>query len=120
MKHSRNAHSVTSAPQAPKDENRTRVRTYTIMMGIRMLCFLLMALVTPYGWYTWVFAAGAIFLPYFAVVIANVAGEAKVTVAESPTQALEAARSTATVAPETDLPPTVIRIDEKSTGDDAS
>jgi hypothetical protein len=43
-----------------------------ITMGVRIACFIAMALVTPYGWYTWVFAAGAVFLPYFAVVIANV------------------------------------------------
>lgn len=41
-------------------------------MGIRVSCFVLMAAVTPYGWYTWLFAAGAIFLPYVAVVVANV------------------------------------------------
>ncbi len=43
-----------------------------LMMGIRIGCFLAMALVTPYGWWTFVFAAGAIFLPYVAVILANV------------------------------------------------
>ena len=41
------------------------------MMAIRLVCFALVLFVTPYSWYTWVFAAMAIFLPYLAVVIAN-------------------------------------------------
>lgn len=41
-------------------------------MTIRIVCFALMVLLTPYGWYTWLFGAGAIFLPYFAVIFANV------------------------------------------------
>lgn len=48
------------------------MRRYIWTMGIRVTCFVLMAVVTPYGWYTWVFAAGAIFLPYVAVIVANV------------------------------------------------
>ena len=31
-----------------------------------------MVVITPYGWYTWVFGAAAIVLPYIAVVLANV------------------------------------------------
>ena len=42
------------------------------MMGIRIACFILMVVITPYGWYTWVFGAAAIVLPYIAVVLANV------------------------------------------------
>lgn len=48
------------------------MRRYMWTMAIRVTCFVLMAVVTPYGWYTWVFAAGAIFLPYIAVIVANV------------------------------------------------
>lgn len=44
---------------------------YTIMMGIRVAC--IFALLFAQGWWILVFAAGAIFLPYFAVVVANVA-----------------------------------------------
>lgn len=46
---------------------------YFTMMAIRVACFILMVVVTPYGWYTWLFAVGACFLPYVAVVVANVA-----------------------------------------------
>jgi hypothetical protein len=64
--------SSTSLPRAPRDEAAARVRRYMWTMAIRISCFVLMAVVTPYGWYTWVFAAGAIFLPYIAVIVANV------------------------------------------------
>lgn len=58
---------------------------YVIMMGIRVVCFVAMILVTPYGWYTWVFAAGAVLLPYVAVVIANVGQESRAAPAETVT-----------------------------------
>ena len=45
------------------------------MMGIRIACFILMVVITPYGWYTWVFGVAAIVLPYVAVVTANVEPE---------------------------------------------
>ena len=35
-------------------------RRYLIMMGIRIVCFILMVVITPYGWYTWVLGAAAI------------------------------------------------------------
>lgn len=76
MKNPANMQSATSLPRAPRDEAQTRMRKYFVMMTVRVLCFVLMVIITPYGWYTWVLAAGAIFLPYFAVVIANVAAPA--------------------------------------------
>ncbi len=45
---------------------------YTIAMSIRVLCIFLMLFVQ--GWWLVVCAAGAIFLPYIAVVLANVGG----------------------------------------------
>jgi hypothetical protein len=60
-------------------------------MGIRIACFLLMVFVTPYGWYTWIFGAAAIFLPYVAVVSANVSSNVRPTKAESPERAIPAA-----------------------------
>ncbi|MDX2375283.1 DUF3099 domain-containing protein [Microbacterium sp. LRZ72] len=82
--------SSTSLPRAPQDEAASRLRKYTITMGIRIVCFLLMAFVTPYGWWTWVFAAGAILLPYVAVVLANVGSDAREVSAEPPGRALTA------------------------------
>ncbi len=42
-------------------------------MIVRVVCIVL-AVSVPLGWLTFVFASGAIFLPYFAVIIANAQG----------------------------------------------
>lgn len=108
MKRSRDAASVTSLPQAPKVEADSRTRRYLISMSIRMVCFALTLFVTPYGWYTWVFAIAAAVLPYIAVVGANAGSDSTVTRAESPQQALD---SPAAADAEPDRP-TIIRIAE--------
>lgn len=71
MNRSRHAPAVTSLPQSPQDEATGRVRRYVLTMVIRMVCFALTIFVTPYGWYTWVFAIATAVLPYIAVVFAN-------------------------------------------------
>lgn len=98
------AQSVTSAPLARQDDDRARVRKYAITMGIRMLCFVLMVLIQPYGWHTLFFAVGAVLLPYIAVVIANV-GEATTTSApERPELALPSTTPPASDAAATAAP----------------
>ncbi len=82
--------SATSLPRAPEEEVASRVRHYAITMTIRMACFALMLLVTPYGWYTWVFAIGAAVLPYIAVVIANAGSDSRQSGAEAPVAAIDA------------------------------
>lgn len=62
--------SVTTIPDNPDAERRRRMLKYTIAMIIRVVCIVMMLFVQ--GWWLLVFAAGAIFLPYFAVLIANV------------------------------------------------
>lgn len=109
--------SATSLPRAPRDEAHTRMTKYFVMMAVRLTCFILMVVVTPYSWYTWVFAAGAIFLPYFAVVIANVSsgqGEAPLV---PPERQIEAP-SVPTAGPEATTPP-VIRIREADRTDES-
>ena len=108
MKHSNRTPSATSLPQAPRDDVGARSARYLTMMGVRVACFILMVVITPYDWYTWVFGAAAIFLPYIAVVSANVGQEARRNRREDPEPALPAAPT----APAT--PPTarVIRIEE--------
>jgi len=88
---------------------------YLMTMGIRVVCFILMVVITPYGWYTWVFAAAAIFLPYIAVVSANVGQEARRNRREDPEPALPAAAPHASLGPSS----TVIRIDEAGAAGDA-
>jgi hypothetical protein len=61
-------------------------------MGVRLACFVLMATVTPYSWYTWLFALGAAVLPYLAVVVANVSSAATSRRAEDPRRVVEAPR----------------------------
>ena len=107
VKRASKAQSATSLGISPQDDAHVRVRNYLVTMGIRMLCFLLVIFVRPYGWYTFVFAAGAIFLPYIAVVMANVASSKVVGQAVHPEQdAVEAPPADA------EQPPTVIRVDE--------
>lgn len=92
MKSKPSVPAVTSLPQSPQAEADHRVRRYALTMTIRIVCFALMMFVQPYGWYTWVFAAGAAVLPYIAVVFANAGSDSTETIAESPVQQLEAAR----------------------------
>ncbi len=84
------------------------MRRYFIMMSVRVVCFVLMVAVTPYGWHTWLFAAGAVVLPYVAVVVANVSGGQMRERATAPERAIE--QTPATQA--TPAPPAVIRIRE--------
>lgn len=110
MKSSSHAPSATSLPRAPRDEVSARSTRYLVMMGVRIACFILMVVITPYGWYTWVLGAAAIFLPYIAVVSANVGQEARRNRREDPEPALPAAAPTAPPAA-----PRVIRIEEART-----
>ena len=62
--------SITTLPPSPEAERRARMIKYTIAMSIRVLC--IFAMLFAEGWWLAVFAAGAVFLPYVAVVLANV------------------------------------------------
>jgi hypothetical protein len=91
VKSSQRPQSTTSLPRAPHDEAHSRETRYLVMMGVRVLCFILMVVITPYGWYTWVLGAAAVFLPYIAVVLANVSQASRDTGPENPERALPAA-----------------------------
>jgi hypothetical protein len=64
---------ITSAAGAHSADMQQRAVRYLLSMGIRTLCVILV-IVVP-GPLRWVFAVGAIALPYIAVVAANAAGE---------------------------------------------
>ncbi len=66
-------HDITSAQQALSDELPGRQRRYFISMMIRTACFIA-AVILPNP-YRWIALFGAVFLPYFAVVIANAGRE---------------------------------------------
>lgn len=73
---------ITSMPQSVDEERHARMRKYAIMMGIRLACFL--AMIWVRGPWIYVFAAGAIFLPYFAVVLANAVRMRRIKTVERP------------------------------------
>ena len=79
------AQSVTSLGESPDVERRSRMIKYTVAMVVRTICIILG--VAFQGWFMWFFFAGAIFLPYFAVVIANSKTEGKPQATLTKTQA---------------------------------
>jgi predicted tellurium resistance membrane protein TerC len=64
--------SVTNLDISPEEERKSRMVRYLIAMSIRVVC--IVAGVYVEGWLMWVCFAGAIFLPYSAVIIANASG----------------------------------------------
>ncbi|CAB4538391.1 MAG: DUF3099 domain-containing protein [Actinobacteria bacterium] len=64
--------SVTSLDLSPEQERKQRMIRYSVAMTIRTICIVL-GVVTS-GIWMWIFFALAIFLPYFAVVMANSQG----------------------------------------------
>ncbi|RLV48761.1 DUF3099 domain-containing protein [Nocardioides mangrovicus] len=62
---------ITSAAPSRDVDIRIRQRRYLFSMALRTMCFV-GAIVTQ-GWVRWTLVAGAIVLPYVAVVMANAA-----------------------------------------------
>jgi len=73
---------ITSAAGSHSADMQQRAGRYLVSMGIRTLCVILV-IVVP-GPLRWVFAVGAIVLPYIAVVAANAAGERRGAPLQSP------------------------------------
>jgi hypothetical protein len=71
--HSEQVHLVTQARRPMSEDIRYRQSRYLIMMGIRVVCFViaLVLYVEHMRWMILVPAVGAIFIPYIAVVFAN-------------------------------------------------
>lgn len=63
---------ITTAAASRREELDGRVRRYLFSMGLRVVCFVGAVAVGP-GWLRWILMAGAVFLPYVAVVMANAA-----------------------------------------------
>jgi len=60
---------ITDAQESHTDEMHRRMVKYTVAMSIRLACLLLFFFIP--GWPRWLFVAGAVFLPWIAVIIAN-------------------------------------------------
>ena len=69
-------HSITDAASAHSEDMRQRMIKYALAMGIRMVCLILIFVVD--GWLKLVMVAGAVFLPWIAVVIANGSDKAEI------------------------------------------
>ena len=61
---------ITTARSSAADDMRSRQRRYAVSMSIRLVCFIAAVVAWP-SWLSWVFAAAAVFVPLFAVVMAN-------------------------------------------------
>ncbi len=65
---------ITNAPSNPRDDLNKRRKRYLLSMSLRSICFvgavIVGTLMGP-GWLLWTFLAGALILPYIAVVVAN-------------------------------------------------
>jgi len=69
--------SITAAAGSHSEDLDRRINRYLISMLIRTACVILVFVVS--GPLRWVFAAGAVFLPYVAVVLANATGRPRGT-----------------------------------------
>ncbi|MDQ4500989.1 DUF3099 domain-containing protein [Sinomonas sp. ASV322] len=74
-------HSITSAAPGHSEDMHKRMVRYAIAMGIRMVCIIMLFVLD--GWFKLIAVAGAVFLPWVAVVIANAQDTA-----ETPSDAL--------------------------------
>lgn len=61
--------SITELPESPDHERHVRMLKYAVAMTVRVICIVLVVVVP--GWWRLAPALAAVFLPYFAVVIAN-------------------------------------------------
>jgi hypothetical protein len=68
--------SITDAAAAHSEDMRERMIKYAVAMGIRMVCLIMIFVVD--GWFKLVAVAGAVFLPWIAVVIANGSDKAEI------------------------------------------
>ncbi|GAB49058.1 DUF3099 domain-containing protein [Mobilicoccus pelagius] len=67
-------HSISSLPRSRAEDQHERMRSYTISMAVRTVCFLLAGVfVTVVDWPpgAWICIVAALLLPYPAVLIAN-------------------------------------------------
>lgn len=67
-------YSITSARRALSEDLHDRNMRYLVSMLIRTVCFVLM-IMTPSPW-RWLFALGAVVIPYIAVTVASAGREA--------------------------------------------
>ncbi len=62
--------SITTLPPSPDEERHHRMVQYSVTMGIRMVCVILIFVVP--GWWALIPLAGAVVLPAIGVMVANI------------------------------------------------
>ena len=72
QRHDRDVVRITTAGTSAREDMAGRQRRYLFSMALRVVCFVGAVAVGP-GWLRWVLVAGAVFLPWVAVVMANAA-----------------------------------------------
>ena len=97
---------ITNAQVALSVDQGARTRRYLWSMGLRTACFL--GAVFTEGWLRWVLAAGAVGLPYLAVVVANAGRERTKDISLPPV--------VATYRPELTASPSRVATDERAHG----
>ncbi|MFA5606407.1 MAG: DUF3099 domain-containing protein [Leucobacter sp.] len=76
------SYSVTSAGVNPAEDRAHRMRMYFLAMSLRVVC--VVSLFWVRGWWVLLVAAGAVFLPWFAVMIGNAVAHGGETAPETP------------------------------------
>ncbi len=64
---------ITGVGRGLAEDQAQRTKRYLVSMGVRTACFI--GAVVTTGWIRWTLVAGAILLPYLAVVFANAGRE---------------------------------------------
>lgn len=80
---------ITAVGPSLTDDLARRTRRYLIQMSVRLACFL--GAVVVDHWTRWLMLAGAVVLPYVAVLLANAGGERRPAPAQGLPLALPAA-----------------------------
>jgi hypothetical protein len=76
-------HRISAAPHRHSDDLSMRINRYLVSMAIRTVCVVLVVVV--HGPLRWLFAVGAIGLPYVAVILANASSRPRESGPEGPT-----------------------------------
>ncbi|WP_306233358.1 DUF3099 domain-containing protein [Agrococcus beijingensis] len=87
--------SITDLPLSPDEDRQRRFRLYLYLMLVRVACLVIFFFVPD--WWKLIPAFFAVFIPYFAVVVANVSTHGDVDPLESP--------NALPPGPSSDLPP---------------
>lgn len=106
------SYSVTSAGVNPAEDRAHRMRMYFIAMSLRVLC--VVSLFWVRGWWVLLAAAGAVFLPWFAVMVGNAVAHGGESAPEAP-EPLQLGSAEPPAAPDAPPSETVIVVDVEPT-----